>query len=340
MLLHPGAPTNPPSPIRSFMERATFDYVVREVLGIADDDLLLKALDGNGIASLPDLITLSDDQIDTLSFDAGSGPRVPSLASRNKVRILRSWNFHLQLVQGRRLVDWMESSTVNEDEWEDYRVGIYLPVDVLAASPTLQAKPAVFRVASQPRSKQVFLPALDPITLPADPDKDEKLDNGELEVDVDGELDFDEDYDDEALEFDDDDVPCDAIDSNAIQDDPMGTCFELSAEEKDSNIRSFDILDFQIDCCGNDFLGLGNVFVAENVVQASHGIIYPSSGPPVSADDRNILVDCCVQDLFAEANLVFDPGGGDCSVFRGFCDFPPPTPKQYFDLLLLDRGEL
>ena len=108
-----------------------FDQVVKEVMGIDDDDLLLKALDSNGLDSIHNILTLTDIQIDTLSFDDGLGVKVPSLASRNKLRILRSWNFHLQQVQGNRCVAWMDPITVTEDEWDDFRVGIYIvPSDI------------------------------------------------------------------------------------------------------------------------------------------------------------------------------------------------------------------
>ena len=65
-------------------------------MGIDSNDLLLKALDSNGLDSIYDILTLTDTQIDTLSFNDGTAVMVPSLASRNKLRILRSWNFHLQ----------------------------------------------------------------------------------------------------------------------------------------------------------------------------------------------------------------------------------------------------
>ena len=100
-------------------------------MGIDSNDLLLKALDSNGLDSIYDILTLTDTQIDTLSFNDGTAVMVPSLASRNKLRILRSWNFHLQQVQGNRCVDWMDPITVTEDEWDDFRVGIYIvPSDI------------------------------------------------------------------------------------------------------------------------------------------------------------------------------------------------------------------
>ena len=82
-------------------KKALFDRITKEVMDIADDDLLMKALDSAGLDAVSDLLTpLSDEQIDSLAYDDGTGPKVPSLGSRNKLRILCSWNVHLQQVQG------------------------------------------------------------------------------------------------------------------------------------------------------------------------------------------------------------------------------------------------
>ncbi len=93
------------------MRKATFDRVIKEVMGIVDHDLLLKALDNDDLDSVPDLLTLTDGQIDALSYADGTGARVVSLSSRNKLMILRSWNYRLQQVQGVRRVDWMDTTT-------------------------------------------------------------------------------------------------------------------------------------------------------------------------------------------------------------------------------------
>ena len=59
----------PPAPLstRSATRKAIFDHVVlKDVMGFEDDDLLTKALDSAGIASVPDLLVLTDEQIDNL----------------------------------------------------------------------------------------------------------------------------------------------------------------------------------------------------------------------------------------------------------------------------------
>ena len=128
-------PAAPPS-TRSATRKATFDRVLKDVMGIDDDDFLIKALDNEGIDSVPDLLTLTDDQIDNLAYvDDDGNVKSPSLANRNKLRILRAWNQHLQQVQGKRRIDWLDTTTVNEDEWDEYRIGIYVPQGVVLPNP-------------------------------------------------------------------------------------------------------------------------------------------------------------------------------------------------------------
>ena len=88
-------------------KKMLFDRITKEVMdSIADDDLLMKALDSAGLDAVSDLLTLSDEQIDSLAYhDGTTGPKVPSFGSRNKLRILCSWNVHLQQVQGVCRVD-------------------------------------------------------------------------------------------------------------------------------------------------------------------------------------------------------------------------------------------
>ena len=69
---------------------------------------------------------MTDNQIDGLGYDDSTGLKVVRLSSRNKLRILRSWHYHLQQVQGVRLVDWFDGATVNKDKWEEFRVGVYI----------------------------------------------------------------------------------------------------------------------------------------------------------------------------------------------------------------------
>lgn len=192
---------------RSWMKRVMFDHVIQEVLGISDDDLLLKALDGHGtIISLPDLLTMSDSDIDSLYLDDGTGERLPSLASRNKVRILRWWNYHLQVVQGRRVVDWMDSSTVNEVEWDSYRYGVYVPTSEPVLDPRALRTRFVARVAplsSRHPTKVAAVPNVDHHCTTHDEQGDPDVKIGPfdcLAVVIDGEFSLKSDNESDALQ--------------------------------------------------------------------------------------------------------------------------------------------
>ena len=62
-----GNPPNAPPSTRSATRKATFDRVLKDVIGIDGDDLLIKEeLDNKGIDSVHDLLTLDDAHINQL----------------------------------------------------------------------------------------------------------------------------------------------------------------------------------------------------------------------------------------------------------------------------------
>ena len=65
-MVQAAAAPNPPPSTRSATRKAVFDHVIKDVMGFEDGDLLVKALDSAGIATVPDLLVLTDDQIDNL----------------------------------------------------------------------------------------------------------------------------------------------------------------------------------------------------------------------------------------------------------------------------------
>jgi hypothetical protein len=131
------AGTNPPPSTRSSARKVIFDRVLKKVVGLADDDLLLKALDGNGCTNIIDLLNLSPRDIDGLSYYDGTTDIEVPLARRNLVRILQAWSTHLRSVNGLRSVDWMDTAMVTEDEWDDYRIAVYSPGGPTSVPPTV-----------------------------------------------------------------------------------------------------------------------------------------------------------------------------------------------------------
>jgi hypothetical protein len=322
-----------------------FYRVVCEVMGIDHDDLLLKALDGNGVVSIHDLLALTNYQIDAMSFDDGTGVWFsPSLASRNKIRVLRSWHCHLQLVQGRRIVDWMDPSTVNEDEWDDYRVGVYVPTQA-AAGPISRVKkvpPAAFRsnpvqaptpVVVVPASGPSFQPIEEAVLcLPGDG------------VSVDGELDTDE-----AIVFGSNDLAPGTETGDVFMltvDDAMMVDLNKPLEDapgtNDVSIRGS--CDFVVDCCGDGFASSTQVI---RILKTDCEVgLCGVNGSTFTSEPAVHHITTGVASAFVgscETNVVFDPGGGARDVFEWDeffgCDWFTPAPEQYLNLLLLDRGE-
>jgi hypothetical protein len=141
----------PPLSTRSATRKATFDHVLKDVVGVPDGDLLLKALDGIGCDNVIDLITLGPRDIENLSYNDGTSTIAVPPVRRNQVRILQAWNTHLLTVTSARSVDWMDSSLVNEDEWDEYRVAVYNPAGSVNPNPSTASPstPGIGSSASQ-----------------------------------------------------------------------------------------------------------------------------------------------------------------------------------------------
>ena len=302
---------------RKAVMKAIFDRVLKGVLGFNDDDLLLKALDGNGIVSIADVISLSDSQIDTLSFDHGPASKRIPLASRNKLRIFRSWNFHLR--QGGRSVDWMDATIVNEDAWEEYCVAVYVPIEPSKAQTPRPRRPP--RAAPPSHSIQVAGPVVDPPTTPDPCLSDElsdclKLDHHvENTLIVDGEPNmlivhgepkssaadmYHDSFEDVCDEF----VGADGNPKFAL----TGLALIGSTKESTSILPSNGCV-ILVDCCGSD---IGTTRPIGNVID-----------PVDFGDDDEDLVDWRVDGKVAMSRVVFDPGGGDRDVSFHISAFSP-----------------
>ena len=98
-----------------------------DVLGLDDDDILLKALDGLEIDTIPDVLRMKDVDIDIMEYEDMGTKQVLPLGRRNLLKTLQAWNFHLLDTLEIRQIDWNDEDTINEDEWDDYRVSTYDP---------------------------------------------------------------------------------------------------------------------------------------------------------------------------------------------------------------------
>jgi hypothetical protein len=302
--------THPALLNRKASQKAILDHVLRDVLGFNHDDLLLKALDGNGLESIGDVVSLSDSQIDTLSFDQGTERRLVPLASRNKLRILRSWNFYLR--QGGRCVDWWDATVVNEDAWDEFRVAIYhvpitfpkssvqRPRNVTRAASLLHPIQVPAPVVSASTSDSCFPSELAECLVETNRMEDKSIVGGEPERIVDGESRFND--------IEDVSYPTgpfvDGVNASIVDDGDakvvstviefVGPTQQLKAPISD-RFASFML----VDCCG-DFQTTG-----------PSGCMFQ---PVDFGDDDNDLVDYCVSGQVAKSNVVFDPGGEDRDV--------------------------
>ena len=320
MLVVSGTATYPPPLNRKAVKKAIFDRVLKGVLGFDDDDLLLKALDGNGVESIADVFSLSDSQIDTLSLDQGTIVKLIPLASRNKLRILRSWNFHLR--QGGRSVDWMDATIVNQDAWEEYCVALYVPVEPSNKAPTPRPRRPVNRAVPPSHSIQVTAPApvVDSPTAPDPFLSDEPSDLIRLDHDVENKSIVDGEPNMSIVHGEPESSAADIF-PDAFRD--VGNVFddadsvsklvlnvlELTGPTKASRSLAFDEhVVLLVDCCGSRATtrSIGNVI-----------------DPVDFGGDDNDLVDWCVFGQVATSRVVFDPGGGDRDVSFHISAFSP-----------------
>lgn len=132
-------PSNVPTSLstRSATRKMAFFRVLKDILEIPDDDILFKVLDYNGVPeSMFDLISVRDEDFKSWIWNDGTDDRKLPPFRISQMRILRAWNLHLQKEQGKAIVDWFDSFTVSQDEWDKYRVSIYVDPSVNYVSPS------------------------------------------------------------------------------------------------------------------------------------------------------------------------------------------------------------
>ena len=71
---------NPPMSTRSTAKKATMNRVLKDVMDLEDSDIIVKAIESQGIKRIEDLLSLSESNIDDIFFDdlAGNQEEVPA----------------------------------------------------------------------------------------------------------------------------------------------------------------------------------------------------------------------------------------------------------------------
>ena len=81
---------------RAAARKRTLNRILKDVFELEDDDLLVKAIEGQGFRSIDDLLALTTDNIDGLTAPDASGTgctQVPQY-QKNLLKILKEWKFH------------------------------------------------------------------------------------------------------------------------------------------------------------------------------------------------------------------------------------------------------
>ena len=113
---------------RATARKEALDHVLKEVMYIEDDDMMLQALTENGIKSIPDILSMSDVDMIGMSYkDLQDETFTIPLHAKNKLRILKAWNYHLLSQYDIKQVNWRDVGVVNADEYDDFRVRVYNP---------------------------------------------------------------------------------------------------------------------------------------------------------------------------------------------------------------------
>ena len=78
------------------IRKAALDHVLKEIMGAEDDDPLILAVEQNGIKSVLDLLSLSEEDIGDLKFiNEDDDDKGLPIYAKNQIKILKAWNIHL-----------------------------------------------------------------------------------------------------------------------------------------------------------------------------------------------------------------------------------------------------
>src|SRR5689334_1908648 len=112
-------------------KKAVFDRVIKDVLEVDADDPLAKALDFNGITSIQDILSMSDNNILNLKYkalDLGKQEPVP-MHARNLLKIMKALNKHMIQTFNVRNVNWSDETIINNNEFDAFCINDYNPDD-------------------------------------------------------------------------------------------------------------------------------------------------------------------------------------------------------------------
>ena len=114
---------------RAAARKRTLNRILKDVFELEDDDLLVKAIEGQGFRSIDDLLALTTDNIDGLTAPDTSGigrTQVPQY-QKNLLKILKEWKFYLMSSGDVKKIDWDDLNLINSGSFDEFRAIDYDP---------------------------------------------------------------------------------------------------------------------------------------------------------------------------------------------------------------------
>ena len=108
-----------------------FKYLIKTVLDTQDDDLLTTVLAQNKITRIHQILTMPSTAIDRLMYTETTNnieteKPIPFYIAA-VFHIIKAWNQHLISAHKLAKVDWTNTTIVNADAYDEFRVATYDP---------------------------------------------------------------------------------------------------------------------------------------------------------------------------------------------------------------------
>ena len=116
--------------------KESFVRLFKDIMDTEADDPIHNVFSSNSITMIPEILVMSRENINGLTYQADDGTTItPPSHVLAKLHILKAWNNYLLQENGLKVIDWDDTNLVNEDAYDEFRLSIYNPDDVLNTTP-------------------------------------------------------------------------------------------------------------------------------------------------------------------------------------------------------------
>ena len=116
--------------------KESFVRLFKDIMDTEADDPIHNVFSSNSITMIPEILVMSRENINGLTYQADDGTTItPPSHVLAKLHILKAWNNYLLQENGLKVIDWDDTNLVNEDAYDEFRLSIYNPDDVLNTPP-------------------------------------------------------------------------------------------------------------------------------------------------------------------------------------------------------------